>query len=165
MTVSELRRYAKACLANDCIPQQFIELDELPQDEEGQIDRAELKDPFAPEDTHVEPETETEKVLAGIWQEILGIARVGLSDNFFDMGGHSLLAIRIVIRVDKAFGVRIDQSALIMNTLEQIAMDIDTQLGVKNDESLVCLAANDAITEDKSKNKFFKSFFSKGDSK
>ena len=165
MTVSELRRYAKACLANDCIPQQFIELDELPQDAEGQIDRAELKDPFAPEDTHVEPETETEKVLAGIWQEILGIARVGLSDNFFDMGGHSLLAIRIVIRVDKAFGVRIDQSALIMNTLEQIAMGIDTQLGVKNDESLVCLAANDAITEDKSKNKFFKSFFSKGDSK
>ena len=164
MTVSELRRYAKACLANDCIPQQFIELDELPKNAEGQIDRAELKDPFAPEDTHVEPETETEKVLASIWQEILGIKKVGLSDNFFDIGGHSLLAIRVVIRVDKHFGIKLDQSVMIMNTLEKIAMDIDKQLGVTMGESEKSLIEIESEIKE-TKKPFFKSLFSKGESK
>ncbi|MEZ7985212.1 MAG: polyketide synthase dehydratase domain-containing protein, partial [Pseudomonadales bacterium] len=181
MTVSELRRYAKECLASNCIPQQFIELDELPQSEDGQIDRTELKDPFAPEDTHIEPETETEKSLAGIWQDILGIGRVGLSDNFFDMGGHSLLAIRVVIRVDKHFGVRLDQSLMIMNTLEQIAMEIDNQSPDDKDGHIAAIdasisdsvdassAANDAAEAEskrtKPKKNLLKSLFLKGESK
>jgi len=181
ITVSELRRYAKDSLAAERVPQQFIELDELPLNSEGKIERLELQDPFAPKDTYVEPESKTQKALADIWQELLGIGRVGLSDNFFDIGGHSLLAIRLVIKIDKRFGVRLDQSLMIMNTLEQIAMEIDNQSPDDKDGHVAAMdasvsdsgdasnAANDTpevianIT--KPKKSLFKSLFLKGESK
>jgi acyl carrier protein len=181
MTVSELRRYAKECLASNCIPQQFIELDELPLNSDGEIKRLELQDPFAPKDTYVEPESKTQKALADIWQELLGIGRVGLSDNFFDIGGHSLLAIRLVIKIDKRFGVRLDQSLMIMNTLEQIAMEIDNQSPDDKDGHVAAMdasvsdsgdasnAANDTpevmFNITKPKKSLFKSLFLKGESK
>jgi len=107
---------------------------------------------------------------------------VGLSDNFFDMGGHSLLAIRLVIKIDKRFCVRLDQSLMIMNTLEQIAMEIDNQSPDDKDGRIAAIdasvndsvdassAANDApkaIDTDKFKPKksLLKSLFLKGESK
>lgn len=125
VTVSELRRYAKENLEANYIPQQFIELDELPVDDKGNEDRAQLRDPFAPEDNYVEPQTDSEKALAKIWCEVLGVDRVGLVDNFFDLGGHSLLSIRIILRVDKNMGVRLEATTLAMHTLEQVANEID----------------------------------------
>ena len=167
--MSELRGYAKNILAADCVPQQFIELDELPLNADGVLDRKALRDPFAPQDTYVAPETETQKALIVIWQEVLGVKRVGLSDNFFDMGGHSLLAIRAVIKIDKHFSVRIDQGLIIMSTLEQLAMAIDNQLmanaeAVGLEHSSDTLAANDPISVKKSKANFLTSLFKKGES-
>ena len=190
ITVSDLRRFAKTHLSTECIPQQFIELDELPLNAEGELDRSQLLDPFAPQDSYIEPETNTEKALANIWQAVLGINKIGLSDNFFDMGGHSLLAIRAVIKIDKQFGIRIDQTLIIMNTLEQLAKVVDDLIKkqclekkclkgkrekanakvvaaeVDAIESLSShLAATETIHKEKSKKPLFKSFFYKGDSK
>ncbi len=127
ITVSELRRFAKDVLALGSVPQQFIELDEMPVSESGEIDRLQLKDPFAVEDSYVAPRTSTERALAKIWQDALGIDRVGLNENFFDIGGHSLLSIRIIVRVERKFGVRLDQATMVLHTLEQIASEIDGQ--------------------------------------
>ena len=132
VTVSELRDYAKNTLAADCVPQQFIELDELPLNADGVLDRKALRDPFTPQDSHIEPETDTQKALAVIWQEVLGVNRVGLLDNFFDIGGHSLLAIRTMIKIDKEMGVRLDVSSMVMHTLEKLAQEIDTELGLNS---------------------------------
>ncbi len=127
VTVSDLRKYSKSLLSNEKVPQQFIEIDEVPRDEQGEVDREKLQDPLRPEDKFVEPSTKTEKQLAEIWQDVLGVDRVGLNENFFDIGGHSLLSIRIIVKVDKKFGVRLSQPTMVMHTLEQIASEIDTE--------------------------------------
>lgn len=127
ITVTELRSYVKQTLEKELVPQQFVLLDELPSDDQGEVDRSQLLDPFAPVDHHIPPHTQTEKKLAKIWQAILGVSRVGLNENFFDIGGHSLLSIRVIVKVKKVFGVRLDQAKMVLLTLEQLAKEIDDQ--------------------------------------
>lgn len=129
ITLSELRSHAAGVLSSDSVPQYFVELDEFPKSEDGAIDRSLLNDPFAPEDTYIEPNTHTEKALANVWKDVLGASKIGLADNFFDSGGHSILSIRVIVKVDKLFGVRLEATSLVMNTLEQIASEIDGRLG------------------------------------
>lgn len=126
VTVTELRKFAAEQLAQDLVPQHFVEWDELPQQGEGGIDRAALLDPFAPIDSYIAPSTTVQKQLAQIWQSALGVERVSLTDNFFDVGGHSLLAIRVMMKAKKRFGVRLEQAQLAMMTLEQMAAVIES---------------------------------------
>jgi len=125
VTSSEVRRFARSQLPADRQPQQLVELDELPRGPGGEVDRKALRDPLAPQDTFSPPRTTTEKTLARIWQEALGVERVGLSDNFFDLGGHSLLSTRVIVQIFKRLGARLDQATMVLSTLEQIARDVD----------------------------------------
>jgi hypothetical protein len=124
-TVTELRRHVKGRVALDWVPREFIELDALPRDARGEVDAAALPDPFSDDDGHVAPRTPTEKLLAGIWQEVLGVKRVGLHDNFFDIGGHSLLAIRVITAVRRRTGAQLNQAIMVLQTLEQVARECD----------------------------------------
>ncbi|MDQ3981805.1 MAG: amino acid adenylation domain-containing protein, partial [Actinomycetota bacterium] len=94
-SVSELRTFLAELLPAHMIPAAFVSLDELPLTPAGKVDRAALPapGPQRPDLDHgyEEPVTETEKLLAEIWSEVLGVERVGRTDNFFDLGGHSLL--------------------------------------------------------------------------
>ena len=160
------------------VPLQLIELDEWPEDSDGNIDRTQLLDPFAPVDHHIPPVTRTEKKLAQIWQSAVGVPRISLTDNFFDIGGHSLVSIRVIVKVKKELGVRLDQAKMVLLTLEQMANEIDMQLGVSNtDDSADDNSGDEASTEssnetttgeteqsmedkkEKSPAKLFKSFF------
>lgn len=124
-TGSELRRYLKARLPENRVPSTFVELDALPRLANGAVDRAALTDPFGVTDEHVAPRTPTEALIAEIWKDILGVNRVSVHDNFFDAGGHSLLAVRAIVRIDKAVGVRLNQAIMVLQTLEQIAAECD----------------------------------------
>ena len=62
-----------------------------------------------------------ERFVAKIWTEALGVSRVSVHDNFFDLGGHSLLSMRVLARVDKAIGRRLNPRELTFQTLEQFA--------------------------------------------
>ena len=76
----------------------------LPLTPNGKVDRKALPDPDASElsdKEYVAPRNEVEEKLAGIWQELLGIERVGIHDNFFELGGHSLLAMRVISAIRK----------------------------------------------------------------
>ncbi|MBV1882891.1 MAG: SDR family NAD(P)-dependent oxidoreductase [Pseudomonadales bacterium] len=178
VTVTELRKFAKANLEASLVPLQLIELDEWPEDSDGNIDRTQLLDPFAPVDHHIPPVTRTEKKLAQIWQSAVGVPRISLTDNFFDIGGHSLVSIRVIVKVKKELGVRLDQAKMVLLTLEQMANEIDMQLGVSNtDDSADDNSGDEASTEssnetitgeteqsmedkkEKSPGKLFKSFF------
>ena len=130
-TASELRRFLRERLPEDMVPQHFVELDTLPLTGDGKIDRAALPNPFGPGDDYVAPRTPMERTVATIWQELLGVARVSVHDNFLDAGGHSLLAMRVITRIAKQTGVRINQSALNLLTLEQIAAECEQKSGAQ----------------------------------
>jgi hypothetical protein len=134
-TVSELRRFLRERLPEEMVPQHFVELDELPLTSDGKIDRAALPNPFGPGDDYVAPRTPMERTVATIWQELLGVARVSVHDNFLDAGGHSLLAMRVITRIAKQTGVRVNQSALNLLTLEQLAAECEQKAGAQRTES------------------------------
>ena len=121
---TELRRRLKELLPAYMIPQQFILVTEMPLTANGKVDRKALArlgagQPLRSE--HVEPVTEAERKVARIWAESLQVEKVSIDRNFFDIGGHSLLAISVVQKIDKEFGVRISPRDMMLNTLQQIA--------------------------------------------
>ncbi|MEG4404815.1 amino acid adenylation domain-containing protein [Microcoleus sp. MON2_D5] len=106
----ELRQFLSQKLPEYMLPSAFVMLEALPLSANGKVDRKALPAPdaaFLPK-TFVAPNTPVEKVLAGIWAEILGVEKIGIHDNFFiDLGGHSLLATQIISAVRDTFGVDI----------------------------------------------------------
>jgi hypothetical protein len=124
-TVSDLRRFLRSRLPDHLVPGTFMDLDALPMQRDGTVDRGALPDPFGATDDFVAPRTETEALVAEIWKEVLGVGRVSVHDNFFDAGGHSLLSVRVLTRLDKRIGVRLDQATMVLHTLEQIAAECD----------------------------------------
>jgi acyl carrier protein len=101
----ELRGYLRERLPEYMVPQTFVPLAALPLTPNGKIDRRSLPDPksFAEQTTnYVAPRNEVEAVITNIWQNVLGVERVGIHDNFFDLGGHSMLAIHIHRKINAA---------------------------------------------------------------
>jgi acyl carrier protein len=125
VTVSELRRYLRGKLPQHMVPSSYVPLDSFPMAADGSVDRGALPDPFGAEDDYVAPRTETETLVAEIWRDVLGVERVSVYDNFFDIGGHSLLAVRVVTKLDKKIGVRLNQAIMVLQTLEQISAECD----------------------------------------
>ncbi|MFD7891849.1 amino acid adenylation domain-containing protein, partial [Streptomyces albidoflavus] len=101
---AELRELLAATLPEYMVPAAFVTLDALPLNAAGKLDRAALPAPHFTADTttYTAPRTETEQLLAGIWAEILGVERVGVDDNFFDLGGDSIISLQVVSRARRA---------------------------------------------------------------
>ena len=106
-TVTDMRRSLAKTLPDYMIPTAFIMLEAFPRTPTGKVDRRALPVPgnSRPElnTTYVAPRTLVEKELTQIWAEVLSLDQVGIQDNFFDLGGHSLTASRVVYRVIQAF--------------------------------------------------------------
>jgi non-ribosomal peptide synthase protein (TIGR01720 family) len=105
-TVTELRGFLKQQLPEYMVPAAFVSLRTLPLTPNGKIDRRALPEPDTTRPTlqaaFVAPRNPREKLLAQIWAELLGLERIGIHDNFFDLGGNSLLVIRIIARAQQA---------------------------------------------------------------
>jgi amino acid adenylation domain-containing protein len=95
----ELRGHLQGVLPEYMVPSTFVTLDALPLTPNGKVDRGALPAPegLRPQlaAAYVAPQSETERVISSIWQDVLQIERVGVYDNFFDLGGHSLLMVRV----------------------------------------------------------------------
>jgi amino acid adenylation domain-containing protein len=104
----ELRRFVGDKLPDYMVPSAFVFLDALPLLPNGKVHLSALPAPDAtrPELTaaYVPPQSEAEQIVAGIWQEALKVEKVGIQDNFFDLGGHSLLLVRVQARLQEALG-------------------------------------------------------------
>ena len=140
---SELRGLLRAKLPDYMVPSAFVILDRFPLTPNGKVDRKALPQPDIQSSNAAEfapPETETQKALADIWREVLGIRRVGLSDNFFDLGGHSIIATRVASRTAAVFGVDLQLRVLFEHpTLAGVAEQIDALLRVGDQEGELTL--------------------------
>lgn len=103
---SDLRQFLKERLPDYMLPSAFVVLEKLPLTVNGKVDRKRLPVPDrqrrAPEETFVVPRTPTEKTLADIWAYVLDIEKVGVHDNFFAIGGDSILSMRVVFNARKS---------------------------------------------------------------
>ena len=106
LEVAELRRWLQAELPEYMVPSAFVMLEALPLSSNGKIDRKALPDPGpGPLDSvaeYVAPRNPLEETLARVWAEVLELERVGVHDNFFDLGGHSLQSVQLVSRLTAA---------------------------------------------------------------
>ncbi|WP_048752632.1 condensation domain-containing protein, partial [Crocosphaera watsonii] len=97
-------------------PTTFLELPALPRLPNGKLDRKSLPLPEnlgrSLENEYIEPQTETEKIIAEIWQNALKIEKIGLYDNFFELGGHSLLAINVIAEMSEKLEIKISLRSL-----------------------------------------------------
>src|SRR5215211_1595978 len=110
-SVSSLRTALAQTLPDYMIPSTFVALPALPMTPNGKLDRRALPKPDEKrpdlESAYEAPRTPVEEVLAGIWEEVLGLEQVGVHDDFFELGGHSLLATRVISRLRDAFGLEL----------------------------------------------------------
>ncbi|HYX27927.1 MAG TPA: non-ribosomal peptide synthetase [Pyrinomonadaceae bacterium] len=115
-TAVELREFLKASLPDYMIPAQFVQIDQLPLNANGKVDRRSLPELTGenrlPEETFAGPRTPTETRVAGIISELFKVETVGVNDNFFLLGGHSLLGAQLVIKIRAAFGVDLPLRAI-----------------------------------------------------
>ncbi len=111
--VAELRRHLRTRLPEQMVASRIRVVDQLPLSPNGKLDRTALDVPAAPPATRssTRARTPTEQALAELWAELLGVD-VGVDDSFFDCGGHSLLAARLVTRIEREWGIAIPLAAV-----------------------------------------------------
>jgi amino acid adenylation domain-containing protein len=115
LRISELREHMLGKLPEYMVPSAYVELEKIPLTHNGKIDRKALPQPDRDrpdEEEYVGPQDATQKTLCRLWQEVLRRERVGIHDNFFMIGGHSLLAVQVISRIKSAFAVEMPISAL-----------------------------------------------------
>jgi amino acid adenylation domain-containing protein len=122
---TEMRTHLRKNLPDYMIPQHFFETQTLPLTPAGKVDRKKLMSQFKigseAEEQIIAPSTENEKYLAVIWQEVTMANAISTHHNFFNIGGHSLLAMRVIARIADETGVTISPRDMLLNTLGQIA--------------------------------------------
>ncbi|HEX2180493.1 MAG TPA: phosphopantetheine-binding protein, partial [Actinomycetota bacterium] len=123
--VNDLRCFLREWLPDHMIPTWIVLMDSLPLTPNGKLDLRHLPAPKQPAgvgESFDPPVTDVQKRIAAIWSEVLGEERVGLKDNFFDLGGHSLLLFEMQNRLRAAFGAEIPIVDLFrLTTVEELA--------------------------------------------
>ena len=110
--VEDLRRFMATRLPDYMVPAAFVVLDRMPLMPNGKLDKAALPSPVITGDVYRAPRTLEEAVLAAVFAEVLGVDRVGIDDDFFALGGHSLRATRLIGRIRSALGVELPLRAV-----------------------------------------------------
>ena len=129
-TPAELRRFLADLLPAHAIPKAFVEISEIPLTKNAKIDQSALP---APELTHrsvveipIAPQTETEATVIAVWERILRLEPIGVTDDFFALGGDSLAALEMIISVGEACNLRLpDDMAFASTTPKELAVAID----------------------------------------
>ena len=134
--IDDLRDHLSESLPDYMVPAAFVKLDEIPLTPNGKINRRALPEPDMSlmGEEYIAPRNEIEEKLAEIWSDVLKIdqAKVGIHDNFFNLGGHSLLTIQLISRINKTFNLSVLVSWVFKNlTIAEQAASIE-----KDEESL-----------------------------
>jgi amino acid adenylation domain-containing protein len=131
-----LRSYLSGKLPEYMVPSAFVFLDHLPLTANGKVDRRALAQTGPSASEFAPPQTPLQRKLAEVWQTVLGIERVGLEDNFFDLGGHSLMAIRLANRLSEIADQRVGVSLIFRApTIAQLAKEFGENNIADNDSN------------------------------
>ncbi|MEH2178693.1 amino acid adenylation domain-containing protein [Nostoc sp.] len=139
-TTTELRGFLQEKLPQYMVPSTFVRLKALPLLPNGKVDRQALPVPDSRFDlkvTFVTPRTTTEKLLAGIWAEILRLEQVGIDNNFFELGGDSILSMQIIARANQA-GLQLTPKQLFEHqTIAELAAVVGINKAIQAEQGLV----------------------------
>jgi amino acid adenylation domain-containing protein len=143
-TAAELREFLQQRLPDYMLPAIFFRLDEMPLNPNGKVDRHKLPKPEIARDIGEKESAlakdELEVRLIWIWEKVLGVKPINTRENFFDLGGHSLIAVRLFSEIEKAFGQRLPLATLFQfPTIEQLAEVIRQKGWQSSWQSLVAL--------------------------
>ncbi|HYT29071.1 MAG TPA: thioesterase domain-containing protein, partial [Ktedonobacteraceae bacterium] len=146
VTMAQMRQHLKVHLPEYMIPADFIVLESLPLTPNGKLDRQALPTPESARRTvgenYVAPKLMIHHQLIAIWEELLNRQPIGITDNFFHVGGHSLLAARLVGRIEQIFGKKIALSTLFAGpTIEQLAQAIQQRIDADEGSSRAAIIA------------------------
>ncbi|MBC5891007.1 non-ribosomal peptide synthetase, partial [Bacillus pumilus] len=129
VSLTDLREQAGRELPVYMMPSFFMQLDELPLTNNGKLDRRALPVPDLSEqgvNEYIPPQTETERVVARIWEEVLEVPRIGRHDHFFECGGHSLRGMKMLNKLYEEMHVELTLKSLFeFPTLEAFAFAVD----------------------------------------
>ena len=125
-SVQDLLGKLRQKLPDYMVPSVFVALDQMPRTANGKVDRRGLPDPdqsrLSSSEAYVVPHTPEEETLVEIWADLLGLDKIGIHDNFFDIGGNSLLAVRLFASIEDILGVRLPLATLFAaTTIERLA--------------------------------------------
>ncbi|SCN41681.1 non-ribosomal peptide synthetase [Bacillus wiedmannii] len=138
-SLEEWREYLKAKLPIHMIPSYFVEMEELPLTINGKVDRKSLPIPDyqGTQEGYVAPRNEREHKLSIIWERVLGSKRIGIHDNFFEIGGDSILSIQIVSRAKQA-GLQLTPKQIFEHqTIAELAQVVKEQQGVQAEQGII----------------------------
>jgi acyl carrier protein len=142
---SDLRDFLARTLPDYMLPSAFVRIESLPLTPNGKVNRKGLPAPdhvAAPEAVRIAPRDMVERALAEMWQTLLTVPEVGIRDNFFEMGGHSLLAVQLLAEVEKTFGKRLPLITLFEGpTIEKVAAALRSRGLTKSMSPMVALQA------------------------
>lgn len=132
LEIADLREYLFNKLPNYMLPSYFMQLEAVPLTGSGKVDRKSLPDPMAGSGvSYVEPRDDLEKKLVTIWKEVLGVERIGVNDNFFEIGGDSIKVIQVSARM-RRYNLKIEVKDLFLyptiNQLKWHVMRMDRQV-------------------------------------
>jgi len=152
-----IRTSMRQYLPDYMIPSVYMKLDAMPLTPNGKIDRKALPEPDYEQmmsNSYVAPSSETEKQLVEIWSEILDVDKVGVQDNFFDIGGHSLMATQVISKIREVFQCEIPLRDIFDEpNIENLAKIIDEVLadgGASSVESIQRIDRSIADVDDES---------------
>ena len=128
---SQLREHLRQSVPYYMLPQHFVVLDAMPQTNNGKIDYKALPAPRAEvvaednDQTQLEPTSPAEEFMVDLWSNVLEIDDIGLNDTFFDVGGHSLLAMKVISEVKDKTEISLGPQDFLVCTLQQLAEKIE----------------------------------------
>ncbi len=129
LTFEETLNYLRQFLPAYMLPQHLMIMESFPRTQNGKVERKSLPEPTELSVGHDRedfkaPQTETELQIARIWKDILKIESISKDDNFFNLGGHSLLSMQFITRLENETGFRLNPRFVIINTLAQLARQV-----------------------------------------
>lgn len=142
----DLRSFLKDKLPDYFVPAVFVSLENLPLTPNGKVDRKALPSPdlrLSMQANYVPPRDKIELQLTQIWEEVLEVSPIGVRDNFFDFGGHSLSAITLMTRIEQQFDKNVSLAALFQHpTIDQLATLLRSSVGSHTSSIVVALQPN-----------------------